>query len=103
MNKINKSGLAAAFQAFLAQDVYMHSEATSFVFVRNFKVNLKDAFTAGEGPYRVALRFDGFGWLRMEGLTHYELTAEGKLLLAGYDEKGRMNVALQLGKEPFPE
>ncbi|HTG67857.1 MAG TPA: hypothetical protein VL921_01260 [Candidatus Udaeobacter sp.] len=53
MNEINKIGLDAAFQAFLAQDVYMHSEATSFVFVRNFKVNLTDAFTAGESPYRV--------------------------------------------------
>ena len=103
MIKINRSGLDAAFQAFLAQEVYVHSEATSFVFVRNFKVNLTDAFTAGDGPYRVALRFDGIGWLRMEGLTHYETTDEGKLLLAGFDDRGRMNVALELGKEPFPE
>ncbi|UJF35188.1 DUF1806 family protein [Paenibacillus hexagrammi] len=50
----------------------------------------------------MALRFDGHGWLRMEALTHYEV-AENRLLLAGYDDRGRMNVALHLGKEPFPE
>ncbi|WP_169086449.1 DUF1806 family protein [Paenibacillus sp. PL91] len=103
MDKINKIALDAAFQAFLAQEIFVHSEATSFVFVRNFKVNLTDAFTAGDGPYRVALRFDGLGWLRMEGLTHFEVASDGKLLLAGFDDRGRMNVALQLGKEPFPE
>jgi hypothetical protein len=103
MMKISKPQLEAAFQAFIAEEVYVHSEATSFVFVRNFKINLIEAFIAGEGPYRVALRFDGQGWLRIEALTHYELTADEKLLLAGYDEIGRMNVALQLGKEPFPE
>ncbi len=103
MEKINKIKLDAAFQAFLAQEVFMHSEATSFVFVRNFKVNLTDALSAGDGPYRVALHFDGIGWLRMEGLTHFEATEDGKLLLAGFDDRGRMNVALHLGKEPFPE
>ncbi|OME84147.1 hypothetical protein BK120_13695 [Paenibacillus sp. FSL A5-0031] len=103
MIKINSSELNAAFQAFIGKEVYIHSEATSFVFVRNFKVSLIEAHIAGEGSYRIALRFDELGWLRTEALTHYELTVDGKLLLAGYDDKGRMNVALQLGKEPFPE
>ncbi|CAM4483253.1 hypothetical protein FHS16_004990 [Paenibacillus endophyticus] len=103
MDHIDKQKLQAAFALFQAQDVYLHSEATSFVFVRNFKVRLEEAMIAGDGPYRAALRFDQAGWIRAEGLTHYELAADGKLLLAGYDERGRMNVALQLGKEPFPE
>ncbi|WP_419871860.1 DUF1806 family protein [Candidatus Pristimantibacillus sp. PTI5] len=103
MKYINKPELEAAFQGFRAQEAYLHSEATSFVFVRNFKVRLEEVFIAGEGPYRLALRFDEIGWLRMEALTHYEIMADGKLLLAGYDEFGRMNVALHLGKEPFPE
>jgi len=102
MKTINRLDVQTALEAFLAQAVYIHSEATSFVFVRNFRVNITESFIAGDGPYRVALRFDGHGWLRMEGLTHYEVDTNGRLLLAGYDEKGRMNVALELGKEPFP-
>lgn len=103
MIQIIRSRVEAELQAFIGTDVYIHSEATSFVFVRNFKVKVTHAFIAGEGPFRTALRFDGHGWLRMEELTHYEIDANGRLLLAGYDDRGRMNVALHVGKEPFPE
>ncbi len=103
MQKMNRSDVVTVIRNFTAQNVYIHSEATSFVFVRNFRIHLTDCFVTGEGPYRVGLRFDGHGWLRMEGLTHYEVNTDGRLLLAGYDDQGRMNVALELGKEPFPE
>lgn len=103
MIKIISSKVEARLQTFIGTDVYIHSEATSFVFVRNFKVKVTHAFIAGEGPFRAALRFDGHGWLRMEALTHYEIDANSRLLLAGYDDRGRMNVALHIGKEPFPE
>jgi Protein of unknown function (DUF1806) len=102
MKKMNRSDVETALKSFLAQSVYIHSEATSYVFVRNFRVNLTESFIAGEGPYRIGLRFDGHGWLRMEGLTHFEVDTNGRLLLAGYDDKGRMHVTLELGKEPFP-
>lgn len=95
--------MEAELESFIGADVYIHSEATSFVFVRNFKVKVTHAYIAGEGSYRAALRFDGHGWLRMEELTHYEVDENGRLLLAGYDDKGRMNVALHIGREPFPE
>jgi hypothetical protein len=103
MIKIIRSQVDTELQAFVGNDVYIHSEATSFVFVRNFKVKVTHVFIAGDGPFRAALRFDGHGWLRMEALTHYEIDGNGHLLLAGYDDRGRMNVALHLGKEPFPE
>ena len=104
MDKIIKTDVAAALQEFVGADAYVHSEATSYVFARNFKINVTHAFIAGESPkYRVALRFDGHGWLRMEALTHYEIEKPGLLLLAGFDDKGRMDVALHIGKEPFPE
>ncbi|MGG1556258.1 DUF1806 family protein [Paenibacillus ferrarius] len=103
MNIIDKSQVAQELQNFVGADVYVHSEATSYMFVRNFKISVTHAFIAGDGPYRAALRYDGHGWLRMEALTHYEVDAQGRLLLAGYDDRGRMNVALHLGKEPFPE
>ncbi|MGG1518159.1 DUF1806 family protein [Paenibacillus oryzisoli] len=103
MNIIDKSQVAKELQNFVGADVYVHSEATSYMFVRNFKISVTHAFIAGDGPYRAALRYDGHGWLRMEALTHYEVDEQGRLLLAGYDDRGRMNVALHLGKEPFPE
>jgi len=103
MNNITRPQVEAKLKRFAGADVYLHSEATSFVFVRNFKVRVTDAFLAGDGPFRAALRFDGIGWLRMEALTHYEEDGDGRLLLAGFDDKGRMSVALHLGKEPFPE
>ncbi|WP_379135332.1 DUF1806 family protein [Paenibacillus sp. sgz500958] len=103
MNDIIKSEVEATLRTFVGEEIYIHSEATSYLFVRNFKVKVSDAFIAGDGPYRVALRFDGHGWLRIEALTHYEVDGNARLLLAGYDDKGRMDVALHLGKEPFPE
>jgi hypothetical protein len=103
MVPIIRSKVEIKLQSFIGTDAYIHSEATSFVFVRNFKVKVTHAFIAGEGPFRAALRFDGHGWLRMEALTHYEIDENGCLLLAGYDDRGRMNVALHIGREPFPE
>ncbi|MDQ6420588.1 DUF1806 family protein [Paenibacillus sp. LHD-117] len=104
MNPIDKPVVESMLRSYVGADVYLHSEATSFMFVRNFKVNVTHAFVAGEGPvYRAALRFDGHGWLRMEALTHYEAEGDSRLLLAGYDDRGRMNVALHIGKEPFSE
>jgi len=103
MMKIERSEVEKELRRFVGAKVYVHSEATSYVFVRNFTVQLTEAYIAGEGPYRVALRFNGDGWLRMETLTDYEVDDQGRLLLAGFDDKGRMDVALHLGKEAFPE
>ena len=103
MIPIDKMKVESALRSFVGSEAYIHSEATSFMFVRNFKVSVTHAFLAGEGPYRAAIRFDGHGWLRIEALTHYEEAEYGRLLLAGFDDRGRMNVALHLGKEPFPE
>lgn len=103
MIPIDRQHTEAELRKFVGAEVYVHSEATSFVFVRNFKVKVTEAHVKGEGPYRVALRFEDRGWLRMEALTHAEADGSGRLLLAGYDDRGRMNVALHLGKEPFAE
>ncbi|GGD58509.1 DUF1806 family protein [Paenibacillus nasutitermitis] len=103
MIKIDRKQVENQLMTFVGGDVFIHSEATSFVFVRNFKVRVTHAFIAGDGPFRAALRFDGHGWLRIEALTHYEVDDRGRLLLAGYDDRGRMHAALHLGKELFPE
>lgn len=105
MNSFDRQQVEHELQKFVGDKVYVHSEATSYVFVRNFRINLREARVAGgeRGSFRVAFRFDEQGWLRMEGLTHYEVDSEGHLLLAGYDDHGRMDVALHLGREAFPE
>ncbi|SFS72253.1 DUF1806 family protein [Paenibacillus sp. BC26] len=103
MIPINRMEVEAELRKFVGSEVYIHSEATSFMFVRNFKVRVTHAFIAGEESFRAALRFDGHGWLRMEALTHFEADGQGRLLLAGYDDRGRMNIALHIGREPFPE
>lgn len=103
MQEIVRKDVEAALQNFRGQDAYIHSEATSFIFARNFRIRVTETAVAGEGPYRVGIRFEGQGWIRAEALTHYEIDGQGRLLLAGHDEQGRMYVALELGKEPFPE
>ncbi|WMT41848.1 DUF1806 family protein [Paenibacillus sp. D2_2] len=103
MMKIDRLEVEKELRRLVGAKVYVHSEATSYMFVRNFSVQLTEAHIAGEGTYRVALRFNGDGWLRMEALTDYEVDDQGRLLLAGFDDKGRMDVALHLGREAFPE
>ncbi len=103
MKEIHSKDLAEALAAYRGQEAYVHSEATSFVFARNFRIRITDTAVAGEGPYRIGIRFEGQGWIRAEALTHFEVDEQGRLLLAGHDEQGRMHVALELGKEPFPE
>lgn len=105
MITIDKKQVEAELREFVGERVFVHCEATSYAFVRNFRLQITEAHIAGEGygPFRVALRFDGTGWLRIEGLTHYEKDAQGRLLLAGIDERGRMEAALHLGREAFPE
>lgn len=105
MITIDKKQVEAELRKFVGDRVFVHCEATSYVFVRNFRLQITEAHIAGEGPgpFRVALRFDETGWLRIEGLTHYEKDAQGRLLLAGLDERGRMEAALHLGREVFSE
>lgn len=42
------------------------------------------------------------GWIYAEGLTDYEIDGQGRLLMAGHDEEGRLAVALQLSRTPWP-
>ena len=71
-------------------------------FVRNASITYERGQIHGSGPYRVGLKLDG-GWVYAEGLTDYEVTERGELLLAGHDPEGNLNVALQLSVSPFRE
>lgn len=68
MIKIISSKVEAQLQSFIGTDVYIHSEATSFVFVRNFKVKVTQAFIAGKvhfEPLSDLMAMAGYGWRRL--------------------------------------
>jgi hypothetical protein len=115
MNPINRDAVQQALQAFVNRDVYLHLETTNgayaaensptpamavCAYVRNAKVRFDRAVLTGAGPYRTGLQMEQ-GWIYAEGLTDFELDAEGRLLLAGHDHEGRLAVALELSHAPF--
>lgn len=98
------------------RDVYLHLETTTgtyselgpdpsppcIAFVRNALIRYERGALRGEDPYRVGLKM-AHGWVYGHGLTHAEHTPEGRLLMAGYDDQGRLRLALQLSETPFRE
>lgn len=107
-----------AVQAWLdkscGQMLYLHLETTNGAyaaqwqqgvgavgaFVRNARISYSRALIQGTGPYRAGLQMPA-GWVYAEGLTHWEVDGDGRLLLAGHDNEGRLSVALQLSPTPF--
>lgn len=68
--------------------------------IRNGKVRYRQGRITGHGPYRVGLQLES-GWVYAEGLTDFEIDAQGRLLLAGHNAEGQLAVALQIGQQPF--
>lgn len=117
MQPISPPEVQASLQHYVDRPVYLHLETTngayapgSFgtsiasavgAFVRNATVRCQRAQVAGTGPYRVGLQMEQ-GWVYAEGLTDWELDGQGRLLLAGHDQEGRLAVALELSLTPFP-
>ncbi|MBX6350064.1 MAG: bacillithiol biosynthesis deacetylase BshB2 [Clostridia bacterium] len=115
MQAIEADRVRAALAAFCGEPVYVHVETTNGayakhpfgMFGRNLVLRAEEAALAGQGPYRAALALAGepglgpSGWLYVEGLTHWE-EGEGRLFLAGYDDRNRLTVSLELGRAPFP-
>ncbi len=102
MKAIDKKEAERLLGRFAGKTAWIHVEVTPGGFVRNATVHVLETFIAGDGPYRVALKLAGDGWIRMEALTDYEWDGEGRLLLAGHDDLGRLATALQLSEHPFP-
>lgn len=96
------------------QDVYLHLETTngayashkdeSFfsagAYIRNALIKYEHGKITGKGPYRVGLKMN-IGWVYAEGITHFEVDEEDRLLLAGHDYEGRLAVALEISRTPF--
>lgn len=110
MQPIDPRRVQQSLDALAGQEVYLHLETTRGAyapdpygaFARNVRIRYRRGRIAGRGPaYRVGLELED-GWVVAEGLTHWELDAAGRLLLAGHDAEGRLTVALELSREPFP-
>lgn len=96
------------------RDVYVHLETTngayanhndesffaSGAYIRNAKIQYEHGKITGPNPFRVGLRMN-IGWVYAEGITHFEVDEEGRLLLAGHDFQGKLAVALEISKTPF--
>lgn len=99
---------------FANKDVYIHLETTNGAYashhdqtffsagayIRNALVRYEHGKITGTDPYRVGLKID-LGWIYAEGLTHFEVDEQDRLLMAGHDNKGKLAVALQISRTPF--
>ena len=115
MRPIDPVTVQAALNELAEKDLYLHLETTTgsytgigpggvppcIAFVRNARVRFGRGAVHGAGPYRVGLKTEN-GWIYGDGLTHAE-RADGQLLMAGYDDQGRLRLALQLSETPFRE
>ncbi len=114
MEPIKITDVQDLINQFARQDVYIHLETTNGAYashfnedffsvgayIRNAKVNYELGKIIGDGPFRVGLKIE-IGWVYAEGLTHYELDEEGRLLLAGHGSDGKLAVALEISPTPF--
>ncbi|WP_110928808.1 YojF family protein [Bacillus massiliglaciei] len=114
MIPIEQKEVQKAIDSFAKKDVYLHLETTngayashhdeSFfsagAYIRNAFLQYEHGKIIGEGPYRAGLKL-AIGWVYAEGLTHYEIDNEGRLLLAGLDFTGKLAVSLQVSESPF--
>lgn len=100
---------------FLKQSIYLHLETStgSYVgvgdadtlpacaYIRNGIVEFTEGkIVKNEGWYSVGLKIAD-GWIYAEGLTDWEVTDDGKLLLGGHDREGNLKIGLELSFEPF--
>jgi len=109
MTPIVPAAVEAALARLVGRTAYVHLETTAGAyteggfgaFLRNAPVDLRRAALRGEGPFRAGLEI-AEGWIYAEGLTDWELDAEGRVLLAGHDAEGRVTVLCELSATPFP-
>ncbi|KXH83920.1 YojF family protein [Sporosarcina sp. HYO08] len=114
MKKVQPNHLQELISSFAGKDVYIHLETTNGsyaahfnegffnagAFIRNVVVNFELGKVAGESPHRIGLKLPA-GWIYAQGITHYKLDEQGKLLMAGLDPEGKLSVALQISETPF--
>jgi hypothetical protein len=114
VEQINQKAVQEEIKRFANQDVYLHLETTNGAYathldgkpysagayIRNALVRYEHGKITGSGPWRVGLKIN-IGWVYAEGITHFEVDQEGRLLLAGHDPLGKLAVTLEISTKPF--
>ncbi|MBL4953204.1 YojF family protein [Neobacillus sp. OS1-32] len=114
MEVVDVNRVQEAINQLANKDVYIHLETTNGAYashydqtffsagayIRNALVRYEIGKITGDGPYRVGLKIN-LGWVYAEGITHFEMDPQGRLLLAGHDYKGKLAVALEISTTPF--
>ncbi|PYZ91622.1 hypothetical protein CR194_18490 [Salipaludibacillus keqinensis] len=116
MKPIDRQFVQENLTELAGESLYIHLETTngayashkdqSFfsagTFIRNVQLTFLHGKITGKGPYRMGLETEQ-GWLYAEGLTDWEKDEEDRLLFAGHDAEGKLAIALELSKKPFPK
>lgn len=116
MRAIDPHAVQKVLERLAGRDLYLHLETTTgsytvlgperlppcIAFVRNARIRYERGAVHGAGPFRVGLKIDD-GWVYGDGLTHAEEAGPSELLMAGYDDQGRLRMAFQLSDRPFRE
>ncbi|MEK4630004.1 MAG: YojF family protein [Solibacillus sp.] len=114
MKEVNTQVLQELLNSFANKDVYIHLETTNGsyathyneqffnagAFIRNVKLRYELGKVVGDAPHRVGLKME-HGWVYAQGITHFELDDQGRLLMAGLDFTGKLAVALEISEAPF--
>lgn len=114
MKPIEPAAVQKAIDSYANKEVFLHLETTNGAYathndeaffsagayIRNAFVRYEHGKIIGSDPYRVGLKLD-IGWVYAEGLNHYEIDDQGRLLLAGLDFTGKLAVALEISSTPF--
>ncbi|AWE06242.1 DUF1806 domain-containing protein [Lysinibacillus sp. 2017] len=114
MKEVNTQELQELLNSFANKDVYIHLETTNGsyathyneqffnagAFIRNVKIRYELGKVVDNSPHRVGLKME-HGWVYAQGITHFELDDQGRLLMAGLDFTGKLAVALEISESPF--
>ena len=114
MKEVNTQELQELLNSFANKDVYIHLETTNGsyathyneqffnagAFIRNVKIRYELGKVVADSPHRVGLKME-HGWVYAQGITHFELDDQGRLLMAGLDFTGKLAVALEISETPF--
>lgn len=115
MEIVDTQKLQELLNSFANKDIYIHLETTNGAyashfdakvfnagaFIRNVLVRYELAKITPDEPHRIGLKLANGGWVHAQGITHYELDDQNRLLMAGHGFDGKLAVALEISETPF--
>ena len=114
MKEVKIDELQELLNSFANKDIYIHLEPTNGsyathydanvfnagAFIRNARIRYELGKVVDDAPHRVGLKME-HGWVYAQGITHFELDEQGRLLMAGLDYSGKLAIALEISETPF--